>query len=147
MRRGSAKRAILECAASWPGVTIQELISDGELSHSPLHLVSAVSELRRLGFLADHAYPAALFVKPEWEKSVADMLPRDQSTAAAIAAGAHTYRVLVQVLKRSKTSVYHSGSRLIRAGAVYNPRGLFLTSDGSRLILAKRKKPPPLRLL
>ena len=146
MKPESAKRAILECAGSWPGVTIQELIEDQELHHSPVHLVSAVSELRRLGLLCDHAYPSVLFVKEGWEGVVVDMLPRDRGTAAAIAAGANTYRVLCEVLRRSATSVYHSGARLIRAGAIYNPRGLYLTAAGSRAIAA-RKEPPPLRLI
>jgi hypothetical protein len=131
----TAKRSILECAASWPGITIQQLIEEGELSHTPLHLVSAVSELRREGLLCDYAHPSVLYVKPGWEERAEGMLPRDRSAAAAIASGAHTYRVLCEVLGRSSTSMYHTGSRLIRNGVVYNPRGLYLTEEGSVLFI------------
>jgi len=134
----TAKRSILECAASWPGITIQQLIKEGELSHAPVHLVAAVSQLRREGLLCPHAYPSVLHVKPGWQERAEGMLPRDNSAAAAIASGAHTYRVLCDVLGRSITSMYHTGSRLIRAGVVYNPRGLYLTEEGAVLFKDSR---------
>lgn len=143
MRRKSytatAKRSILECAASWPGITLQQLIDEGELSHAKVHLVAAVSQLRRDGFLCPHAYPSVLHVTPDWQELAKNMMPRDRSAAAAIASGAHTYRVLCDVLGRSPTSLYHTGSRLIRAGAVYNPRGLYLTEAGAVLFKDSRR--------
>lgn len=134
MRPGTAKRSILECAASWPGTTLRELIESEELpGYTEDHLMSAASELRRSGYLAPFAYPSILHVKEGWEQIVRSMWKRDQSFAAAVSAGAHTYSALSDALGRTKNSLYCSSSRLIRAGAIYNPRGLYLTEMGEAI--------------
>ena len=127
--RKTARKDLIECVGSWPGVLLRELIDDGELNHSTDHLVAEVSRMRAAGYL-EPCYPARLRVKPEWRKIVQTMRKRDQFAAAAIAAGARSYRQLADATQWSLTVCYHCGSRLVEAGAVYRTRALFLTGQG-----------------
>jgi hypothetical protein len=138
MRRNTAEHDLLECIGSWPGELLEDLIADGELNHSTSHLIGTLTRMRSAG-LVEKSHPAPLRIRPGWEEAVENMYKRDQFAAAAIAAGARSYKQLSEATGRSLTSCYHSGARLTKAGAIYNSRAMYLTGLGMQEFLKIRR--------
>lgn len=130
---------VLECAASWPGMLLSELHDSGEVTCAITYLRTVVAELRSEGLLL-RASPSLLRVVDDWQAIVQNMAKRDQVAAAAIAAGADSYDALCGALGKTKATVYSSGHRLVNAGAVLHPHGLYLSPGGERLLKDRQRR-------